>query len=282
MLIELRRTTGYFLVAGLVGVLGTLASAQDSIDQPAQDETPEVVPQQESVTIEAYSGPPIFLPEPPQPPPATRVEEKSVTDYYDQETKEQPRVTRTVRRYSDESVKNHGEYQEFYENGQVFAEGRYDEGQPVGEWKYYHPDGSLAKIVTYVDGQPDGAFEVRRADGSLLAKREYAAGKRQGEWAIYGEDGQQRLVESHYNEGKPDGVWQVWYPDGKQRRQVPFADGKQHGTIVEWDDEGNKRAEVVFEQGVREGVSRMWTSDGRVYEQTYEEGRLVSTKELEN
>lgn len=277
-----------FYATAAAGVLGlalawcTPVSAQDLAETPAEDTTPEVVPQQESVTIEAYTGPPIFLPEAPEPPPATRVEEQAVTDYYDPETKEKPRVVRNLRRYSDNSVKNHGDYKEYYDNGQLFTEGRFDEGVPVGEWKYFHPDGSAAKTVTYNDGKPDGPVEVLRADGTVGAKREYTDGKRTGDWVMFGEEGDQPLVESHYEDGKPAGVWQIWYPSGKQRRQVPFADGKQHGTIVEWDEEGNKRAEVTFDQGVREGVSRVWTTDGRIYEQTYEEGRLVSTKEVEN
>lgn len=279
-LIALLRRAAGCLVASLVMVLGASGLAQNILEESANDDTPEVVPQQESVTIEPYTGPPIFLPEPPEPPKAVQVEDKTITDYYDADTKKKPRVTRTVRRYSDDTIKNHGEYQEFHEGGQVFAKGRFDEGVQVGEWNYYHPDGTLAKTLTYVDGRPDGKFEVRRADGTLRATREYAAGKRNGKWIIYGEDGKQTMIESHYADGKPAGVWQVWYPNGQQRRQVPFADGKQHGTIVEWDKDGNKQAEITFEKGVRQGTSRMWTSDGREYEQQYDEGRLVSTKEV--
>ena len=261
------------------------ASAQDEVSESAlevEEETPTVVPQQESVKIDPYTGPPIFLPQPAEPPPAIRVKEEQATDYYDPETKEKPRVTRTVRYYSDDTVKSHGDYTEYYENGQKFSEGRYDEGAPVGEWKYYHPDGTPAKTVTYADGRPDGRVEVHRADGTLRATRQYVEGQRDGDWLVYGDDGEQLLLESHYQQGKADGLWQVWFPNGQKRRQLPFVDGKQHGTVVEWDEEGNKRGEVNFEKGLREGVARLWTNDGRVVEQTYEEGRLVSTKSADN
>ncbi len=282
-----RSFLGHRTVAACTAVAISLAWStngltQDLPDETAEDDTPQVVPQQESVTIEPYTGPPIFLPEAPEPPPATRVEEKSITDYYDKDKEEQPRVTRGVRRYSDDSVKNHGPYEEFYESGQTFCTGSYDEGAQVGEWKFYHPDGTPAKTVTYVDGRPNGPIEVRRADGTLRAKREYTDGKRTGTWLVFGDDGEQKLIESTYADGKAEGVWQVWYPDGKQRRQVPFSGGKQHGTIVEWDKEGNKRAEVSYVNGVREGPSRLWTTGGKSYEQTYKDGKLVSTKEIEN
>ncbi len=161
---------------------GAMAPAQDLVDQPPEDDTPEVIPQQESIKIEPYTGPPIFLPESADPPAATRVEEKSITDYYDTESKEKPRVVRNVRRYSDDSVKNHGEYKEYYEGGQLFAEGGYDEGVPVGEWKYFHADGTLAKTVTYVAGRPDGGARS-------LSSRWQAP----GEAGVHGRRAQRRL-----------------------------------------------------------------------------------------
>lgn len=271
------------LTLGLVYLGAGPVAAQDVETEPtAEEDTPEVVPQQESVTIEPYTGPPIYLPEPVEPPPAKRVESKSVTDYYDPETKEKARIVRTVVRFSDDSIKSDGEYKEFYRDGQLFVEGQYNLGMRSGEWKYYHSDGSEAKTVIYKDGQVDGAFEVRRADGTLKAKREFSNGKRNGDWVIYADSGEQPLIESHYKDGQPNGVWQVWYSDGTQRRQIPFADGKQNGTLIEWDEEGNKRAEVSFSEGVRDGVARAWAKDGRVIEQTYSEGKLVSTKIIEN
>lgn len=278
-------TCSLVVALGVFCLSSSLAFSQDvetDATTQTEDDTPEVVPQQESVTIEPYTGPPIYLPEPAEPPPAKRVESKTITEYYDPETKENPRFSRTVVRFSDDSIKSDGEYKEFYEDGQVFVEGEYNLGLRSGEWKFYHPNGTEAKTITYKDGQVDGAFEVHRADGTLKAKREFTSGERNGDWVIYGDSGEQPLIESHYKKGNPDGVWQVWYPDGTQRRQIPFANGKQNGTLIEWDEDGNKRAEVAYSDGVREGVTRAWAKDGRVIEQTYKEGKLVSTKTIED
>lgn len=279
---DLFRSIACLAALGLLAGAAPTAWAQDGADAAASDEAvPDVVPQQESVTIEPYTGPPIFLPEPASPPPAIRVKDETVTDYYDPETKENPRVSRTVRYFSDDTVKSEGAYKEYYENGQVFSEGAYSDGVPVGEWKFYHPDGQLSKTVNYAEGRPEGVIEVRRADGTMQARREYADGKRNGDWIVYGDDGKQMLLESHYQQGLPAGLWQAWFPDGQKWRELSFVDGKQQGLVTEWDKEGTKRAEVNFEQGLRQGVSRLWTADGRQFEQTYEDGRLVSTKEVE-
>lgn len=261
-----------------------LVQAQDPLDESITEETtetPDLVPRQESVKIEPYSGPPIYLPQPTDPPPAKRVESRTVTEYYDPETEEKPRIKRTVVRFSDDSMKSDGEFQEFYESGQVFVEGQYDLGAPTGEWKYFHPDGSEAKTVNYNAGQPDGDIKLRRPDGTVQAERHFADGKRVGDWMVYGEEGEKPLIESHYNDGQPSGTWQVWYPNGQQRREIPFEDGKQHGTVTEWDEEGIKIAEMPYVKGVREGVARLWNKEGTVVEREYKEGKLVSTKQVE-
>lgn len=267
-------------VATLVLSASAGALAQQAVEEGTKDDTPEIVPQAESVTIEPYTGPPIYLPEPAAPPAATRAEEKEVTDYYDPEKKEHPRVTRNVVRFSDDTLKNDGAYKEYYPDGKVFVEGEYRLGAPSGEWKYYHPDGTAAKTVTFSEGKPTGEVKILRADGTVLATRNYDDGKRAGDWTLFAEEGDQMIIESHYADGKPDGIWQVWYPNGKQRRQIPFVDGKQQGTVIEWDEEGNKRAEATFDKGIRDGVTRLWNLDGRVYEQEYEDGKLISTKEI--
>ena len=37
---------------------------------------------------------------------------------------------------SDDQLVNHGEYTEYYPNGQKFAEGNYDNGVHDGTWSY--------------------------------------------------------------------------------------------------------------------------------------------------
>ncbi|MGI9455019.1 MAG: toxin-antitoxin system YwqK family antitoxin [Aeoliella sp.] len=270
------RTAG--AVSCAVIILSAAAVAQELVDGGDEDETPAIVPQRESVTIEAYSGPPIFLPDPPPTVAAKEIESTKHTEYYNPEEKKNPRIERSIVRYSDESIKNHGPYREYYETGQVFLEGRYDRGEPTGDWTYFHENGAEAKVVTFEGGLPSGSVEYRRGDGTLQAKREFTEGKRTGTWLVYNDTGEDPIREEHYVDGKPDGLWQFWYPDGTKQRQSPFVDGQPHGTAIEWNEEGEKRAEVTFVDGKRHGKSHIWTLDGREIEQEYEKGKLVVTK----
>jgi len=273
------------VACGLLMISALLVTADNSLGQELPDEqqvddTPEVVPQQESIVIEPYTGPAIFLPDPPPTPPATEVETTEIIDYYDREEKTKPRTKRKMVRYSDDSRKSHGAYEEFFENGETFVTGEYRHGVPVGTWEYFHENGNPAKVVTYEDGLVTGKVEVKRQDGTLLSAREYSAGKRTGDWITYDDSGEKPLMESHYSDGKPDGVWQVWHANGEKRQQIPFVDGKRDGTVLEWSEEGEKRAEATFVDGLRDGVTRLFLPDGRQFEQVFSEGKQLSSKEI--
>jgi antitoxin component YwqK of YwqJK toxin-antitoxin module len=263
----------FSVVAAALLATCSLAVAQQSTSQQAAAEV-----KRETVTIEPYTGPPIFLPRAEDPIPATKVEERTIIDYYDPETKEKPKTERLVARYSDDSLVNAGAYREFYEDGQVFVEGQYSEGNATGEWTYYHPNGEVAKKVNFVAGQPDGVVELFRADGTKEAIREFADGRRAGTWKTFGDSGEQQLTEEVYVDGKAEGVWQTWYDDGQQRQQIAFKAGKREGLSIEWDKDGIKRAEVNFKENKQDGMTRIWAADGTLVEQVYENGKLISTK----
>ncbi len=277
----LARRRAWSFGAAFVGAmlfLTAFAFAQDLSEEIPTDDTPDLVPQREGLTIEPYTGPPIFLPDPPPVIAAKEVKTTLHKEYFDPETKKNLRIERSVVQYSDDSIKNHGVYREFYESGQVFVEGHFDRGVPADDWKYFHENGSEAKSVSYEEGLLSGVVENRRADGTLKTRHEFARGKRMGTWETYDKTGELLLREEHYLDGTPDGLWQTWHTNGQKKQQTPFVNGHKHGTIIQWSEEGRKKAEVAFTKGKRHGKAHLWPADGRHLVQEYKEGKLVVTK----
>jgi antitoxin component YwqK of YwqJK toxin-antitoxin module len=227
--------------------------------------------QSEKAKVETYKDPGVYLPEPSQVEAQWVDKQVSVQKYDDGK----PKVEREISRFSDERLVNDGYYREYFLNGQLFVEGQYERGVPVGEWKYFHDSGNLAKTVKYENGKPHGEVEVRRPDGTLEAKRVYKDSKRDGEWVVYDRTGEKRLRELHYSEGEPDGVWKTWHNNGQLAQEQPFKGGKANGLVTEWDENGVKRAEAMFVDGKREGKTTIWQLDGKVVEQNFKDGKLV-------
>lgn len=241
---------------------------------PAQETAPANgagTPGRESVTIEPYTGPPIYLPEGEAPPEPTEVENRVVKENFP--GTETVRFERGVVRYSDDSIVSNGLHKEYYSNGELYVEGEFDHGKAVGKWVFHHENGKVAKEVTYKAGRPEGEVKVYNPDGKLVSRREYAAGLRTGVWDTFSEDGEQKLREENYKDGKANGAFRTWYTNGQLRQETQFVDGKLEGLATEWTRVGDKRAEVNFKNGLKDGVSKLWQADGKVIEQNFVEGK---------
>jgi antitoxin component YwqK of YwqJK toxin-antitoxin module len=255
--------------AALLAASG-IASAQDAAPAAASSNEPR----RESVTIEPYTGPPIYLPEGEAPPPPTEVESRVVKENFPGGDK--VRFERGVVRYSDDTIVSNGPHKEFFSNGQLYVEGAFDKGKAIGKWVFHHENGKVAKEVTYKAGRPDGEVKLFNEEGKLVARREYAAGNRNGVWETYSDDGEQKLREENYKDGKANGAFRTWYTNGQLRQETQFVDGKLEGLATEWTRVGDKRAEVNFKNGLKDGVSRLWQADGKVIEQNFAEGKPVA------
>ncbi|QDT67641.1 MORN repeat variant [Planctomycetes bacterium MalM25] len=256
------------LSVGLAMSVGLLAAL------PARSQEGSAAPKRESAKIEAYTGPPIYLPTGDAPPAPAQVQSKVVTENFP--NTETVRFERRVVKYSDNSIVSDGSHKEYYSSGQLYVSGEYSVGKAIGKWTYYHPSGKVAKEVTFKDGKPDGPVVVNSPEGKPIARREYAEGRRAGTWESFTPDGEQKLREERYAEGKANGEFKVWYTNGQLRQQINFVDGKREGLATEWSRVGDKRAEVNYRDGKKDGVATIYGRDGKVVKQTYEAGRLVS------
>jgi antitoxin component YwqK of YwqJK toxin-antitoxin module len=229
--------------------------------------------QQDSVKIEPYTGPPIYLDEPQ----TVVVEPKVVATEVVPNVLGDGKVEREVARYSDNSFAANGFYKEYYPNGKVFIDGHFRKGRQDGEWKYYFDNGQVNRKMSFKDGKPNGSWEVFRADGTLAAKRGFKDGKRDGEWTKYDDTGKKPLSEEHYVAGTEDGVWKTWFPNGQQKQQVGFKNGKRDGTNIEWDDKGQKLGEAQWVDGKLHGTFTRWLPNGKTVVVQYDNGKVKST-----
>jgi antitoxin component YwqK of YwqJK toxin-antitoxin module len=226
-----------------------------------------------SVKIEPYTGPPIFLDEAEQIAKPTIVSRENLPEKYDDG---KIRVEREVAHYSDNNFAADGKYREYYPDGKPFIEGQFKEGRQVGDWTYYFDNGQVNRKATYVDGKANGSWEIHREDGSLAAKRGFKDGVRDGDWVTYDATGKQPLSEEHYANGKEEGVFKIYYPNGKLKIQVSFKDGKPDGTRSEWNDKGEKLMDSEYTAGKLNGTTTRYLPDGKKTTQTYKDGRFVS------
>src|SRR5690349_10194473 len=60
----------------------------------------------------------------------------------------------------------HGQFQAFYENGQIASEGQYDQGKESGLWRNFHENGQVAVEGSYQEGKKVGEWRYWDASGA--------------------------------------------------------------------------------------------------------------------
>lgn len=257
-----------------VGLVAWNNSSRAASDPKASSSSSGDSDTENSVKIEPYTGPPIYLEEPEVIAKPTIVTRDNLPEKYDDG--KTIRVERQVAHYSDNNFAADGNYREYYPSGKPFIEGKFKEGRQVGDWTYYFENGTVNRKATYADGKANGSWEIHREDGTLAAKRGFKDGIRDGEWITYDATGKQPLSEEHYANGKEDGTWKVWFANGKQKQQATFKDGKREGTSTEWNDKGDKLIEADYADNKLNGTATRYLPDGKKMTQTYKDGRFVS------
>jgi len=182
-----------------------------------------------------------------------------------------------IKQFSDDSELNHGPYAEFWQNGQMFKEGVFEDGVPVGVWKYWHDNGQLSRELNYKKGQLEGSVEVFREDGSKEAQRSYHSGLKDGKWQLYDDTGEKVIARFEYRRDLQHGKWSTFYPSGEQKVEEYYKDNLLDGNHTAWYENGQVAEEVSFRNGRRHGKMIAWNEDGtKKLEIEYQDGEPVT------
>ena len=85
--------------------------------------------------------------------------------------------------------KQHGEYVEYFQDGQISYKYNFKDGIEDGEWVWYNKNGSVQKKENYKDGQLHGEWITYFDNGQIRVKGQYENGEEVGEWFQWDEEG---------------------------------------------------------------------------------------------
>lgn len=189
-----------------------------------------------------------------------------------------------------------GFWKEYYDDGKLKAEGRYEKDRRIGEWKFYHKNGKLEQIGTYNDdGRYDGRWKWYYNDGDLLREESYYNGLADGLMTEYDEDGQivaegeyieglengywiydygDIRMEGEYVDGLRNGEWKHYYSNGQLSFEGEYIDDNPNGRHVYYWKNGNIKDEQYYVMGRKDGEWKKYNSDGTLFMViSYENGK---------
>ncbi len=198
----------------------------------------------------------------------------------------------------DDEGNRQGLWREYYETGELKAEGEYRDNLKVKNWKYYYRNGDVEQSGNYIKGMPDGMWTwyypnrqvwreeeylMGREDGTsveysdsgiVIAQGEYVDGFKEGKWYFELNDHRE---EGSYFEGLRNGKWRHYYLDTDELRfEGTYENGQETGIHIYYYPDGKVKRRGGYLGGEKNGIWEYYTEEGvRIITIEYDNGREV-------
>lgn len=169
------------------------------------------------------------------------------------------------------------EYKEYYDNGTLLGEGRFDSlGKYTGEWKRYYKNKQLANVRNYSHGGLKGNSVFYYKNGNKKATGLYE--HELYELHISGHS-MDNLVESKM------GLWTYYHPNGQKEAEGNYWFDE---ILLQTPEERLKEAEDIefgdlirpYKVDLKHGTWQYWDNNGLLQkEETYDKGELLEIHE---
>jgi|694.fasta_scaffold00176_20 antitoxin component YwqK of YwqJK toxin-antitoxin module len=167
-----------------------------------------------------------------------------------------PMIERHVTLDADGNYVNHGQYQQWNENGEPILVGHFQMGQKHGEWNRF----CSAQESKLFEKEPYKSFKP-----PYQSSVEFQQGQMHGIWTIADKDNR-TISQIQLEKGQRDGP-AIWYhPSGAVYIQSEYRNGLLHGKFLEMDSKGKLVRESVFHQGQLVSKKQDWFPNKKVKE----------------
>ena len=190
----------------------------------------------------------------------------------------------------------HGDWIQYWPNGNVKCTGEYTDGLEIGTWTYFretgqkeqegvfldgalhslwtwwYPDGKIHRQERYKRGALHGEFLELDTSGEAIVSGAYEGGEAMGSWVIHINDHKEV---GEFVLGQKDGLWQHWYGDGKRQYEGEFSFGQPTGKHKSWHPNGVLEEVGSYESGAKHKKWRLYDEFGSlIHEYIYKYGKL--------
>lgn len=152
---------------------------------------------------------------------------------------------------TDMNGKRQGKWKEFYETGELRAEGNYKNSVKVGDWQFFFQDKSIEVVGSYnTKGEKTGEWQWYYPNQQVMMTENYDDGVLDGEYWEYDENGE-IITQGNYVEGEPDGTW--IYHRGTAIEEGNYYDGMRTGLWKTWWEKDKISSEIEFDHDLMNG-----------------------------
>lgn len=144
----------------------------------------------------------------------------------------------------------HGDYIEFYEDGNISYKITYENGIRQGKSITYLENGKIIGETNYIDGKKEGK-SLETLKGMIQKKANYKNNKIDGDMFLYYPSGKLLQKRSFIN-GKAEGELIEYYENGVIKEKAYFINDKQEKEHLFYDEKGNLIKTDIYKNGIKQ------------------------------
>ena len=172
-----------------------------------------------------------------------------------------------------EGDKLNGESVWYTKQGKVMTRAFYRNDTLEGRYQRFRQNGELEVECWYKNGLRDSIYRTYSVKGILASEDYYVADELNGESKKWYDNGQV-FQEGLFVDGMMDGLWFIFYPEGQLAAKAEYKMGTGKQTC--YAEEGYKCLEVPYVNNLKHGREIYYNPDGRITKIVeYEEGKVV-------
>jgi antitoxin component YwqK of YwqJK toxin-antitoxin module len=139
----------------------------------------------------------------------------------------------------NENNQRTGQWELYYDSGELKESGSYIDGQRDGLWKSHYKNGSLKHEITYDNGKAKGPARFYYRDGQLWEAGYWDVNHWKGEYTLYHANGQ-KFYEWNYNDsGKRTGEQKYFHANGEVQYSGKWKNGNIDGEVSVFNEQGD-------------------------------------------
>ncbi len=158
-------------------------------------------------------------------------------------------------------AKKDGYWKHFFDNGNIFSEGRYANDLKDGLWKFYYGDGKLERTEEWTSGANTGTNKLYNENGNLRQEYTVKAGKLEGTLKNYAVNGALLSV-FEYSGDKMNGPVTVYYRSGEVNVHYNEVNSQMDGEAKEFSPFGKTVTDLNLKNGTNDGPIKEYYTDG--------------------
>jgi len=160
------------------------------------------------------------------------------------------------------NVKN-GSWKYYFENGNLEQQGDYDnQGRAKGKWTWFYTDKNVRRVESFFEGLSQGMMTEYSLDSTIMLQGEYVDGNKQGLWL---ENVNGYRDEGEYLEDMREGIWKSYYPNGNTYFEGKFVDDIADGKHIWYYENGQTLTTGNYSMGLYNGEWRYFDEDGKLF-----------------